>query len=468
MSADLHAGPTPSASDITRAMPHAQGPEKSILSSMLKDPEQWIGRAVEEGITRDHFYFPAHGILFDVLRELNGKGTEIELVSLVQLLHDRGLLDSIGGPAAVTDVFTYAPNAAHWAQHAALVKDKFTLRQIIRAGTAAVSEAFDNPEEVAQALDRAEAAMMAIRLGTETVQIHSIKQGVAAVFDRLRDLLAGKEDTRGILTGYPELDRMGKGLKPGEMFVVAARPSMGKTALMMNIVEHVAVTLQVPTLVFSCEMTAFQIVERLVFSRGRFDGSKVKSGFTPSKQDLQRLKRAGEEVATAPLYIDDTASLMIDTLRAKARRRKREAGIGFIAIDYLQLLKSGTKQAENSREREIGQISAGIKALAKELDVPILVLAQLNRGPEGRTGSSLGKPRMSDLRESGTIEQDADMIGLLYRAAYYAETIEERAELGGESELILAKNRNGETGHVPLTFIAELMRFETRARNSEP
>jgi len=178
MSADLHAGPSHSAADVTRAMPHAQGPEKSILSSMLKDPEQWIGRAAEEGITRDHFYFPAHGILFDVLRDLNGKGTEIELVSLVQLLHDRGLLDSVGGPAAITDIFTYAPNAAHWAQHAALVKDKCTLRQIIRAGTAAVAEAFDNPEEVAQALDRAEAAMMAIRLGTETVQIHGIKQGI--------------------------------------------------------------------------------------------------------------------------------------------------------------------------------------------------------------------------------------------------------------------------------------------------
>lgn len=459
--------PSRDAADVTRAMPHALGPEKSILSSMLKDPEQWIGRAVEEGITREHFYSRAHGTLFDVLRELNGKGTDIELVSLVQLLHDRGILDEVGGPAAVTDIFTYAPNAAHFVAHAAIVKDKHTLRGIIRAATAAAAEAFENPEEVPQVLDRAEAAMMAVRQGTETVQRNDIKAGVRAVFTRLENLIAGKEDARGVATGYVDFDRMSKGLKRGEMVVVAARPSMGKTSLMMNMVEHVAVDQKVPTLVFSCEMMAEQIVERLVFSRARFDASKVARGFSPKKEELLRLQRAGKEIAESPLFIDDTAGLMIDTLRAKARRRMRENGIGLIAIDYLQLLRSSSKQAANSREREIGEISAGIKGLAKELNIPILVLAQLNRGPEGRTGKSLGVPRMSDLRESGTIEQDADLIGLLYREAYYADSPEEAGEIGGKSELILAKNRNGETGFCPLLFISELMRFETRARDHD-
>ncbi len=452
------------ANDVSRTLPHALGPEKSILSSMLKDPEQWIGRAHEEGLTRDHFYLPGHGLLYETLSDLNSKGTEIELVSLVQLLHDRAILDHVGGPSAVTDIYTYAPNAAHFMTHMGIVKDKYTLRSIIQACTESITEAYDNPEETMQLLDRVEQSVLGIRQGNESARGFDIKESVGEVMTRFQEILAGEMEVQGVATGYPDLDRMSKGLKPGEMFVVAARPSMGKTSFMMNLVEHMAVDQNVPSLVFSCEMTAFQIVQRLVFSRARFAMSQLGKGFKPNKESLIKLKRAAQEVASAKLWVDDTAGIAIETLRAKARRRKREDNIGLIAIDYLQLLKSNSKQAANSREREIGEISAGIKALAKELSIPIIVLAQLNRGPEGRTGKSLGVPRMSDLRESGTIEQDADMIGLLYRTAYYAETEEEKEEEAGKAELVLAKNRNGETGHVPLTFIAELMRFETRAR----
>jgi replicative DNA helicase len=451
--------------DVTRSMPHALGPEKSILSSMLKDPEQWIGLSLEEGLTRDHFYLPGHGLLFETLRDLNAKGTDIELVSLVQLLHDRGILDSVGGPAAITDIFTYAPNAAHFHNHLGLVKDKYVLRCVIRTCTEAVSEAFENPEETVSLLDRVESSVLGIRQGNETARGFHIKQSVGEVISHFEALLSGDVEVQGAPTGYADLDRMCKGLKPGEMFVVAARPSMGKTSFMMNVAEHICIDQGVPSMVFSCEMTAFQIVQRLVFSRARFAMAQMGRGFKPRKEDLLRIKRAAEEVASSKMFVDDTPGILIDTLRAKARRRKREDNIGFIAIDYLQLLKSGSKQAQNSREREIGEISAGIKGLAKELGIPILVLAQLNRGPEGRTGKSLGVPRMSDLRESGTIEQDADMIGLLYRTAYYAETEEEKEAEAGKAELVLAKNRNGETGHVPLTFIADLMRFETRARD---
>jgi len=307
--------------------------------------------------------------------------------------------------------------------------------------------------------------VLGIRQGTETTRGFHIKQSVSEVLSHFESLVHGEMEVQGASTGYTDLDRMCKGLKPGEMFVVAARPSMGKTSFMMNVAEHICIDQGVPSMVFSCEMTAFQIVQRLLFARARFPMAQLGKGFKPKKEDLMRIKRAAEEIASSKLFVDDTAGILIDTLRAKARRRKREDNIGFIAIDYLQLLKSGSKQAQNSREREIGEISAGIKALAKELSLPILVLAQLNRGPEGRTGKSLGVPRMSDLRESGTIEQDADMIGLLYRTAYYAETEEEKEAEAGRAELLLSKNRNGETGHVPLTFIAELMRFETRARD---
>lgn len=463
----LTAPPAPDAPDVLRQLPHAAGAEKSILSSMLKDPERYIGAAVEQGITREHFYLPAHGVFFEVLRRLNEQGKQIELVSLAQLLHDKGQLDRIGGPAAISDIFTYAPNNAHFDHHLEIVRDKFTLREVVRVANEAAATAYDNPEEVAPVLDAAEASILAIRSATEKSLATDTKAGVTEVIAHMQRLLNGDQDSRGIATGYPDLDRMGKGLKPGEMFVIGARPSMGKTSFMMNVAEHIAVDLGVPSLVFSCEMTAFQIFQRLVFSRARFPLAHLESGFKPKKEDLLRIRRAAEEIASSKIFIDDTPGLQIDALRAKARRRKREDNIGFIAIDYLQLLKSNSKQAANSREREIGEISAGIKGLAKELNLPILVLAQLNRTVEGRTGKDLGKPRMSDLRESGTIEQDADMIGLLYRAAYYATEQEERDELAGQAELVIAKNRNGETGFCPLTFIAELMRFETRARTAE-
>jgi replicative DNA helicase len=236
---------------------------------------------------------------------------------------------------------------------------------------------------------------------------------------------------------------------------------MGKTSFMMNIVEHVCIDQGKPSMVFSCEMSAFQIVQRVVFSRAKFATSQLSRGYTPTKGDLQRIQRAAVETSAAKLFIDDTAGISINELRAKARRKKRDEDIQFIAIDYLQLMKSRTKQAESSREREIAEISSGIKGLAKELKIPIVILAQLNRGPESRAGKSLGVPRMSDLRESGSIEQDADMVGLLYRTAYYAENEEEREAEAGKAELVLAKNRNGETGSIPLTFVADLMRFET-------
>jgi replicative DNA helicase len=367
----------------------------------------------------------------------------------------------VGGAAAITDLYTYAPSPGHFRHHLQHVKDKFVLRSIIHHSNEAIAQAYDAPDEVASLLDTVEAKILAIREGSETNKAPTIKQTVEEVSLQFQKLIAGEKGAQGITTGFDELDRMSSGLKPGEMFVIAARPSMGKTSLMMNIVEHICVDLGKPGMVFSCEMSAFQLVQRLVFARAKFATSQLSRGYTPNKGDLQRIQRSCVETASAKLFIDDTAGISINELRAKARRKKRDENIQFIAIDYLQLMKSRTKQAENSREREIAEISAGIKGLAKELALPIIILAQLNRGPESRTGKSLGVPRMSDLRESGAIEQDADMVGLLYRSAYYAEDAEEKEQQAGKAELVLAKNRNGETGHIPLTFIADLMRFES-------
>ena len=446
--------------DVTRALPHALGPEKSLLSSMLQDPQEYIGVAIEEKLTQEHFYLPSHSTLFGFLIELFEGGHAVELVSLVQRLLDRGLLDRVGGPSSLTDLYTYAPSPGHFRHHLQHVKDKFVLRSIIQNSNEAIAQAYDAPDEVAALLDSVEAKVLAIREGSETNRLPTIKQSVAEVIEQFQALIAGEKGAQGITTGFEQLDRMSSGLKPGEMFVVAARPSMGKTSLMMNIVEHICMDQQKPTMVFSCAMSAFQIVQRLVFSRSKFAMSQLSRGYTPTKGDLQRIQRAALETSGAKLFLDDTPGISINELRAKARRKKRDEDIQFIAIDYLQLMKSRTKQAENSREREIAEISAGIKSLAKELKLPIIILAQLNRGPEGRSGDSRGVPRMSDLRESGSIEQDADLVGLLYRSAYYADSAEEKEAEAGKAELVLAKNRNGETGHIPLTFAAELMRFE--------
>ncbi|MBK1789554.1 replicative DNA helicase [Persicirhabdus sediminis] len=468
----LQEAPSPDdAATAARALPHAIGPEKSILSSMLQDPQQYIADSVQEKLTDRHFYHPAHGKLYEVLLELYNQNEPIELVSLTQTLMDRELLSTIGGAPAITEIYTYAPTHAHFGHHLSIIKEKFVLRSIIGSCTEAIHRAYEDQEEVEQLLDQVEQEVMAIREGAENQTTETIKDNVQAVVANLEKFLSGDIDSGGLKTGYKELDTMSNGLKAGDMFILAARPSMGKTSLAMNFVEHVCLDQGLPAMVFSLEMSSEQLVQRLLFSRARFAYSSLQKGFKPSKQDLKNIMRSAKEIAECNMLIDDTPGISINELRAKARRAKMDRDIQFIAIDYLQLMKSNSKQAQNSREREVAEISAGLKAIAKELKIPVLVLAQLNRGPENRTG---GTPKMSDLRESGSIEQDADMIGLLYRTAYYAEKNEENAEATaaevdeGKAELVIAKNRNGETGSVPLTFIANLMRFETRAWEDEP
>lgn len=447
-----------------RALPSAMEPEKSILSSMLQDPADRINEAVEAKLSEEHFYLPAHGLLFKILRELSDAGKPVELVALHQVLSDRNLLDSVGGASALVELSNHSPSAAHFAHYVKVVRDKHILRQVIATSNSSITNAFENPEDVGAFLDEVEASVFQIKEGMETSGEVRVKDLIGEALDVFEQLASGQRGLEGISTGYSKLDELSNGLKPGEMMIIAARPSMGKTSFMMNLVEHIAVDQKKPVMVFSCEMSSLQIVQRLLFSRARFALSKMGKGFKITKEELKRIKKSAEELANAPLFIDDTPSLTIGDLRAKARRKKREDDIQLIAVDYLQLMRSNSKQASDSREREIAEISSGLKAIAKELKIPVLVLAQLNRGPEQRGGT----PRMSDLRESGSIEQDADMIGLLFRKSYYNDATKDDAEEEkeaneGKAQLILAKNRNGPVESVPLTFVAELMRFETRA-----
>ena len=397
------------------------------------------------------------------------QGHSIELVSLTQLLGDRGLLENIGGPSEVTSIFTFAPTGAHFDYHLEIVKNKSLLRSVISSCTEAISGAYEEPEDVSGFIDEVEQKVLGIKEGSEVQGEVLAKDLIGEVIEILEQFMAGERGMQGISTGYPDLDEMSNGLKAGEMFIVAARPSMGKTSFMMNMIEEIAVNQKKASLVFSCEMSAQQIVQRVLFSRARFAMSNLKPGFQITRRELQNIQQAAKELSEAPLYIDDTPAISIGDVRAKARRKKRDADIQIIAVDYLQLMRSGSKQAESSREREIAEISAGLKAIAKELQIPVIVLAQLNRGPEQRGGT----PRMSDLRESGSIEQDADMIGLLYRQEYYDDKLnkddqdDQQEDNAGLAELVIAKNRNGPTGNLPLTFIKELMRFESRAYDPE-
>jgi len=449
-------------SDVTRALPHALGPEKSLLSSMMQDPQEWVGVAIEEGMTGDHFYMPAHSILFDLLCTRYSEGKEIELVSLVQVLLDKGQLDRVGGPSAVTDLYTYAPSAGHFRQHLAMVKDKWATRQVIRICNDSTAMAYDSPESVGETIEHIETSVMALRDQTEGVKVvgDAIPKVLNDLADRLARLMRGEVVQIGIETRFKGLTKLGVTLKPGEMFVIAARPSMGKTAFMMNMVEDLVFNINKRCLVFSAEMTTQALVERLVWSKAKVR-REVASG-RATKGELQKVQHAMLQVMEAKkqLIIDDRSPITVGEIRALARRHHRDQPIDMIAIDYLQNLKASKRNFKDGREREVAEISGGIKSLAKELGIPIVLLAQLNRGPESRTGSSLGVPRMSDLRESGAIEQDADVIGLLYRAAYYAQTPQEKEEKAGEAKLVVAKHRNGETGDVPLTWIGEYTTFE--------
>lgn len=456
--------PTGSAQDVHRTPPHSVEAEQGVLGSMLISPRETIAECVEK-INEQYFYVPAHRTVYDVLVEVWNAGQAIDLITFTQVLRDRNLLDSIGGAAFVTNLFTFVPTAANVQYYLEIVRDKYILRQIISAATESVRRAYEEQDEVENLLDEVEQKIFEVGEDRFKGQMLSMKDHAMQAIETIEKLYERKGSITGISTGFVELDRMTSGLHPSEMVVIAARPSMGKTALAMNIAEYVAINEKLPVGVFSLEMSSQQLVQRLLCSRARVNLQRVRDGFL-GERDFPSLTAAASRLAEARIFIDDSASLSILELRAKARRLKAQQDVKLLIIDYLQLLRSTSRRAQDNRQLEISEISAGLKALAKELKIPVIVVAQLNRQPEQRSG---GKPRLSDLRESGSIEQDADVVGLLVRPEMYEEDEEARVEKAGEAELIIAKQRNGPVGEIPLTFLKEYTRFETRARNvNEP
>lgn len=412
----------------------------------------------EKGITPGHFHHPAHGTIYGVLEELSKTNSPIDLITVTQAISDRNLLDQIGGPSILAHLQTFLPTATNADYYIDIIREKHLLRRMISVCTSSAARCYDEQGDVKALIDDVEKQVFTVAEDRVRGDLPEIKDHVNAALDAIEQLYKNRGQVTGVPTGYKELDNMTNGLHPSEMIVIAARPSMGKTALAMNIAEHVAVDKQIPVGVFSLEMSSQQLATRLLCSRARVNLHHIRNGIMP-KNAQQNLFKAVNEYSASKMIIDDTAGLSINELRAKSRRMMDKSGLGLIVIDYLQLLKSPSKRGQENRQIEIAEISNGIKALAKELNIPIIVLAQLNRKSEDRGD---GKPRISDLRESGSIEQDADVVGLLYRSAYYAKDADDRDEKGGEAELIIAKQRNGPTGEVPLTFLNEFTRFESR------
>ena len=453
-------------------MPQAPTLEKSLICMMAMDPTNIISHCISEGINEEYFYIPAHRILWEIFRRRYERNEPVDIASIAQILTDEGKLEAVGGNSGLADIFSVASSTALFESHYATIKEKYLRRCMIMAGNKMHDWAISSETEIDELLDEAEKEVMDIRRSSQTSVTWSLKKDIQTAMSNLEKMMDRKGDVLGLRTGYDALDSKINGLKGGELFVIAARPSMGKTSFLLNIVEHLVLEVKKPVLIFSCEMPSVQLVERLLYAKSGVSREDITSKKGLKEGQLKGLKDAITAYQNSGLIIDDTAAISISELRAKARRvLKEHPDTCAIGVDYLQLMRSHTKQAQNSREREIAEISAGLKGLAKELNVPIIVLAQLNRGPEQRTGKVKGRPMMSDLRESGAIEQDADMVGLLYRPDYYEKDEPEEAGQDDDKKkpaiLVLAKNRNGPTGDIQLDFEARLMRFTQSASQKQ-
>ena len=424
-------------SPFDRLPPHSIDAEMCLLASMTLDRDI-VGEVVQR-VDRESFYLADHQIVFEALVDLWQANRPIDAVILRDELSKRQLLEEIGGTGYIAELLGSVPSAAHAMHYAGIVREKALLRQLIDASNKCLQDAYAPHESVEQVMDRAEKRIFDIAQKKITGEIVSLGAVAENVYEMLED-----KGRAGLMTDFYDLDEMLHGLQAGELIIVAARPSMGKTAFAMNVVESVAAK-QVPCAVFSLEMSKQQLAQRMMCSRAGLDSQRVRKGMLRN-EEYQRLAMMVTELAKFPIWVDDTPGLTIMDLRAKARRLALQKGIKLIMIDYMQLME-GTSGVE-SRQQQITEISRGIKGIARELNVPVICLSQLNRQSEGRDGH---RPRMSDLRESGSIEQDADVVLLLHREDYYRMS-EPDFVPDNVAEVIIAKQRNGPTGTVKLTF----------------
>jgi replicative DNA helicase len=457
--------PLADATKIDRLPPHSPEAEQGVLGCVLVAPNECMGESIEKlKAGAEVFYDLRHQTIFTVLAQMYDSREAIDVITVQQRLKDRQMLDQIGGIAYLAALPDMVSSSANLTYYLDIVQEKYLLRKMIHTCTDVVSRVYDFEGEVDALMDEVERDILRISEARVQSTTSTIKDLVKKAINTIEDFHQRQGMLTGVGTGFNDLDKMTSGLHGGEMIVIAARPSMGKTSLAMNIAEHVSIDLRLPVGVFSLEMTSESLVLRMLCSRSRVNLRNVRDGFL-AERDFPKLTGAAGKLANAPLFIDDSSGLSILQMRAKARRMHQQYGIKLFIIDYLQLLHSTARRAEN-RQQEIADISNGIKSLAKELNVPVIVLSQLNRELEREKNR---KPRLSDLRESGAIEQDADLVGLLYKPS---SEDDEGAAPAAEEEavpvnLLIAKQRNGPTGDVNLTFLKSYTRFESAAKVSD-
>ena len=438
---------------IERIPPQDIEAEQSVLGALLVSPEA-IGK-VAELLRPEHFYRQAHGIIFQAVCDLAERGEPIDLITVSSLLRSKEELDAVGGYGYLMDLASSIPTAANVEYYAKIVEEKGTLRSLIAGGTKIVELAFDQERKIEDTLDQAEQIIFEVRQQRRQSQdLTHIKDVLQTTFETIEYRYENQDNVMGSATGFYDLDYMTSGLNPSDLIILAARPAMGKTSFALNLLQSVAKLNDKPTIIFSLEMGKDQLVQRMICSEAKIDAHRIKTGYL-SEGDWPRLTEAIGSLAEAPVYIDDTPAITVMEVRGKARRLKAltKKELGLIVIDYLQLMSGGGSSNDGNRQQEISTISRSLKALARELSVPIIALSQLSRAVESRTDK---RPMLSDLRESGAIEQDADIVMFIYRDDYYNLESPEK----NIAEIIIAKHRNGPVGKVKLYFEKEHTRFE--------
>jgi len=443
-----------------RVQPHSLESEVSVLGACLISKDA-VTVALEL-LKPDDFYRNAHRVVFEAVQALASASEPVDTVTVTEWLSRHGRLDEVGGAAALYDLTDQVPTAANAAYYARIVRDRSLLRRLIDAGGKVTQLGYEPTDDALQSVDRAESIVYELSQTGGVSELEPLNSLLAESFENLEKLSKERSEVTGLATGFDDLDRLTAGLQPQNLVIIAARPSMGKSGLALGIAEYVAIDTRKPVLLFSLEMSKTEIVNRMLSSQARIDSGRLRTG----RLDDPHWRALGEALGRmndAPLYIDDTPSITMLEIRAKARRldqrMKQQGGISLIVVDYLQLMSSNPGRRSDNRVQEVAEFSRGLKMLAKELDIPVVALSQLSRQPESRTDK---RPMLSDLRESGSIEQDADIVGFIYRDEVYDADSPDK----GTAELIIAKHRNGAVGKVQLAFLAHYAKFANLSRRA--
>jgi replicative DNA helicase len=446
-----------------RRAPWNNEAEQAVLGAMLLDQDAALKAA--EILDDSMFYKEAHRLLFRAMVSLTERGDVVDPVTLREELSKRGDLDRAGGMEYVAALLDVVPTAASIEYHSRIVLDKAVLRRLMEAATEIIQDVYEARAESSTVLDNAEHRIFQVAQYRRSEDFSRLKELIWPTMERIEQLQGGQGIVTGVASGFLDLDRLTAGFQRSDLVIIAARPSMGKTSFVLNCVQHAAIEHQVGVGVFSLEMSKEALVQRLLCSEGLVDAQRLRRGALRD-DDYPKLARAAGLLGTAPIWIDDSAALTPLAMRSKARRLKAEHDIGMVVVDYLQLMQ-GPSDIEN-RQQEISYISRSLKALAKELGVPVVALSQLSRAPEQRSGEGR-RPQLSDLRESGAIEQDADLVCFIYRQEFYDGPVDKDGNnIEGLAELIVGKQRNGPTGSVNLYFKKEYTRFDNRTQRPGP